>query len=165
MPAALTASLAESLDGKSALRVREAVDGEEVLPDTVYLAPGGRHMIISQKKAGPAVPASRKIRLTDDPPVNSCRPSADVLFRSLPGAYDGGIMAVIMTGMGNDGREGVRFMKRQACYCLTQTEDSCIVYGMPRAVDDAGLSDERVPLDLMADRIVDLLMSAGKGMQ
>ena len=97
------------------------------------------------------------IGLNENPPENSCRPSVDVLFRSLAAQFEGNMLAVIMTGMGNDGCEGVRAMKRRGCLCLTQSEASCIVYGMPLSVDEAGLSDEQVPLDRLADRIVHLV--------
>jgi two-component system, chemotaxis family, protein-glutamate methylesterase/glutaminase len=157
MPATLTASLADSLNRKSALQVREAMDGEEVCPNIVYLASGGTHMEVAREKATPYSPGSRRIRLTSDPPVNSCRPSVDVLFRSIAEAYDGTTLAVIMTGMGSDGMEGVRILKRKGCYCLAQTEDTCVVYGMPRAVIEAGLSDEMVPLEHLAQRITELV--------
>jgi two-component system chemotaxis response regulator CheB len=81
----------------------------------------------------------------------------DVLFRSVAAQFDGHILAVVMTGMGSDGCEGVRAMKRRGCLCLTQSEASCIVYGMPLAVDEAHLSDEQVPLDRLAARIVHLV--------
>jgi len=97
------------------------------------------------------------VGLNENPPENSCRPSVDVLFRSLAAQYEGNMLAVIMTGMGSDGCEGVRVMKRRGCYCLTQSEASCVVYGMPLAVDEAGLSDERVALAQMATRITTLV--------
>ena len=93
------------------------------------------------------------IGLNENPPENSCRPSVDVLFRSVAAHFGGNMLAVIMTGMGNDGCEGVRTMKRRGCICLSQTEETCVVYGMPLAVDEAGLSDERIPLDRLAERI------------
>jgi two-component system chemotaxis response regulator CheB len=77
----------------------------------------------------------------------------DVLFRSMAAQYEGGILSVIMTGMGSDGCEGVRAMKRRGCHCLSQSAESCVVYGMPLAVDEAGLSDERVPLASLAYRV------------
>ncbi len=153
IPSPFTASLAASLNMKSAIKVREAADGEEVLPNTVYIAPGGRHTRV-RKETGK--PIRRYICLNDDPPENSVRPSADVLFRSLPDAYEG-ILSVIMTGMGNDGMKGLRAMKRKGCYCLSQTAETCTVYGMPRAVDESGLSDEKVPLERIANRIVSLI--------
>lgn len=91
--------------------------------------------------------------LNENPPENSCRPSVDVLFRSIAAQYQGGILSLVMTGMGNDGCEGVRAMKRRGCHCLTQSAESCVVYGMPLAVDEAGLSDERVPLAQLAFRV------------
>ncbi|MDX2083889.1 MAG: chemotaxis response regulator protein-glutamate methylesterase [Candidatus Melainabacteria bacterium] len=147
MPAVFTASLASSLDKKSALKVKEAEAGELIHSNTVYIAPGGKHMLIR----------AQRIDLTDDPPENSCRPAVDVLFRSVAQAYGSRILAVIMTGMGNDGAEGVRSIKNKpGNYCITQSAESCIVYGMPRAVDQLGLSDENVPLDELAERIVSL---------
>jgi two-component system chemotaxis response regulator CheB len=162
MPAILTASLADSLNKKSAVRVQEAIDGEEIVPNTVYLAPGGRHMTVTRKKSFSHTAQSKQIRLNDGPPVNSCRPSVDVLFRSILDSYDGTVLAVIMTGMGSDGAEGVRALKGKNCYCLAQSEDSCVIYGMPRAIDEAGLSDESVALDYMAERIVQLVKGPGR---
>ena len=165
MPAGMTASLADSLNRKSALPVREAVDGEEVLPDRAYLAPGGKHMIVTREKTAGASYGSKRIRLTSGPPVNSCRPSADVLFQTVAEVYDGTILAVLMTGMGNDGTEGVRALKRKGCYCLAQTQETCVVYGMPRSVIEAGLSDEQVDLDHMAQRITKLIRERDQGMK
>jgi len=121
----------------------------------VYIAPGGKHMVI--RRAGEA--GQLIIGLNENPPENSCRPSVDVLFRSLAAQYEGNLLAVIMTGMGSDGCEGVRAMKRKGCHCLTQTEDTCVVYGMPMAVDEAGLSDEKVPLSRLAARITHLVQT------
>jgi len=151
MPPLFTASLAEHLDQKSQVAVREARDGEPVLPGHVYIAPGGRHMVVRRLPDGGLI-----IGLNDNPLENSCRPSVDVLFRSLAAQFDGNLLAVVMTGMGSDGCEGVRAMKRRGCRVLTQSEASCIVYGMPLAVDEADLSDEQVPLDRLADRITRL---------
>jgi len=162
MPPVFTASLAEHLDQRSRLRVREARDGEPVLPGTVLIAPGGRHMVVRRSPDPAGGPACAIVGINDQPPVNSCRPSVDVLFRSLASQYDGNMLAVVMTGMGSDGCEGVRAMKRRGCLCLTQTEASCVVYGMPLAVDEAHLSDERVPLERLAARI-DYLVRKKRG--
>lgn len=153
MPPNFTASLAEHLDLRSKLGVREARDGEPILPGRVYIAPGGRHMVVRRKGNAEDPEQEAIIGLNDNPPEHSCRPSVDVLFRSMAAHYDGHMLAVVMTGMGNDGCEGVRAMKRKGCLCLTQTEASCVIYGMPLAVDEAGLSDDQVPLDRLADRI------------
>jgi two-component system chemotaxis response regulator CheB len=157
MPPLFTASLAEHLDQRSPLSVREARDGEPVLPGCVYIAPGGKHMVVRRLPDREGGVANPIIGLNENPPENSCRPSVDVLFRSLAAQYEGNMLAVVMTGMGNDGCEGVRAMKRRGCLCLTQSEASCIVYGMPLSVDEAGLSDEQVPLDRLAGRITHLV--------
>ncbi len=161
MPPLFTEALAGSLSKKSALDVHEAVAGEPVLANHVYIAPGGKHMVVVPENGQSGHPRAR-IELTSDPPVNSCRPAADVLFRSLANVFGGRTLAVVMTGMGNDGLAGIRLMKAKGCYCLSQSEDTCVVYGMPRAVDEAGLSDEKVPLDQLAVRI-EALVGGNKG--
>ena len=153
MPPGFTASLADHLAGKSQIAVREAVEGEPILAGTVLIAPGGRHMVVRTRVDAAGKP-ERIVGSSDAPPENSCRPSVDVLFRSVAIHYAANILAVVMTGMGSDGCEGVRLMKRQGCLCLTQSEDTCVVYGMPMAVDEAGLSDQRVPLRLLASQII-----------
>lgn len=158
MPPLFTASLAESLARRSALPVREAVEGEAILPNQVLIAPGGSHMIV---RRDPERPEAYRVGISDAPPENSCRPSADVLFRSIAAHYAGNMMAVVMTGMGADGMKGVRAMKQRGCLCLTQDEASCTIYGMPQAVVAAGLSDEAVPLDYLARRIVDYVRNPG----
>jgi two-component system chemotaxis response regulator CheB len=157
MPPLFTASLAEHLDQRSKLSVREARDGEPILPGCVFIAPGGKHMVLRRMTDNGGGPAGAIIGLNENPPENSCRPSVDVLFRSLAAQCDGNMLAVVMTGMGSDGCEGVRAMKRRGCLCLTQSEATCIVYGMPLSVDEAHLSDEQVPLERLADRIVQLV--------
>lgn len=159
MPPLFTASLAESLGRKSQLPVREAQEGESICANTVLIAPGGRHMVI---RSDPNGGGGFVVALNDNPPEQNCRPSVNVLFRSASTYFGGKILSVVMTGMGEDGCEGVRTMKRQGCICLTQEESSCVVYGMPRAVDEAGLSDARVPLDQLADRILQLVHNPGQ---
>ena len=152
MPPLFTQSLAINLDRKSELTVKEAAPGEPVQAGFVYIAPGGHHMGL-RKKDGQLV-----IDILDTPPENSCRPSVNVLFRHVCNLYGGNVLAVIMTGMGNDGQEGAEVLKKYGAYCLTQSKESCVVYGMPRAVDEAGLSDERVPLAMLAERINSLVL-------
>ncbi len=159
MPPLFTASLAESLGRKSVLPVREAQEGEVILPNTVLIAPGGKHMVIRQD---PARGDGHVVALNENPPEQNCRPSVNVLFRSASTYFGGKILALVMTGMGEDGCEGVRAMKRQGCICLTQEESTCVVYGMPRAVDEAGLSDARVPIEQMAERIHQLVRNPGQ---
>lgn len=159
MPPTFTASLAEHLDRRSHLRVCEAREGEPIQTGNVYIAPGGKHMVVRRHETGNG--RQRIIGLNENPPENSCRPSVDVLFRSMAAQYDGGIAALVMTGMGNDGCEGVRTLKRRGCHCLTQSAETCVVYGMPMAVDEAGLSDEQIPLHFLAQRLVRLVREGG----
>ncbi len=152
MPPMFTKSLADSLDKKSQLRVVEAAEGDRIEKGNVYIAPGGKHMIL-RETAGTIMAG-----LNDNPPENSCRPSVDVLFRSVASVYGSkGILSVILSGMGNDGMLGVRTMKRKGCFSITQSEATCVVYGMPRAVDEAGLSDKSMPLLDIAGEISRLL--------
>lgn len=151
MPALFTASLAKSLDGKSALQVVEAAEGMELERGRVYIAPGGRHMTVKRERGRSVV------RLNDDALECGVRPSADVLFRSLATISDvQSVLAVIMTGMGVDGKTGVEILKKGQCHCMTQSEATCVVYGMPRAIDLLGLADESVHLDRIARRITEL---------
>jgi len=143
MPPLFTRSLANNLDSKSALTVREGSEGEKLVAGTVYIAPGGRHMVLSKGADGAPL-----ISLNDDPPENSCRPAVDKLFSSIHNVYlPKKTLCVILTGMGADGVRGVRSLQeRQGGYCISQSERSCVVYGMPRSIAEAGLVHE--PLDL-----------------
>lgn len=152
MPPFFTQSLAESLAKKSKVKVVEAKEGEIIVKGTVYIAPGGRHMTVMTKDS------KNMIALNDGPPENSCRPSVDVLFRSVASVYSQGtVLSLIMTGMGADGLNGVRTLKRKNCFSITQSESTCVVYGMPRAVDEAGLSDLSVPLPELAEQVSKLI--------
>jgi two-component system chemotaxis response regulator CheB len=151
MPARFTASLAESLDRKSKLRVAEAQDGQVLRAAEVLIAPGGEHMAIGGGDAEPHV------LLRSDDPVNSFRPSVDVLFQSLCTAFEGRVLCVVMTGMGNDGLQGVRAIRERGGYCLAQDQASCAVYGMPRAVVEGGQADEVIDLEDLARRIVEIV--------
>lgn len=148
MPEKFTGYLAESLNRLSALSVKEAAEGDVLEANTVYIAPGGRHTVVKNLNGKPTV------CINDDPPENNCRPAVDVLFRSLPAVYPSGILNIIMTGMGSDGLKGVQHIRRQhGHFTLNQSADSCTVYGMPKAIDDAGLSDEIASLNEMPQRI------------
>lgn len=149
MPPLFTSALAESLQAKSAVRVTEARDGEIAGTGAVYIAPGGRQMKISAGPKGETV-----IRLTDDPPERNCRPSVDYLFRSAALQFPGRSVAAILTGMGDDGTEGLRLLKRTGCATLAQDEASCVVFGMPREAIQAGVIDTVVPLDGIAAFLV-----------
>lgn len=103
-------------------------------------------------------PESRPmIEITDDPPENNCRPAVDYLFRSVANHFPGRSMAIILTGMGSDGTVGLRLLKRHGCFVIAQDEASCVVYGMPKAAVDAGVTDAILPLKSIAGRITTLV--------
>ena len=151
MPDTFTALLATVLNGKCALRVVEAHDGERVESGTVYIAPGGLHMRV-KRHAGHVA-----LETTLDPPEHHCRPSVDYLFRSVADVYGSKALGVIMTGMGSDGSKGLAAMKARGSYVLAQNEASSIVFGMPGEAVKAGLVDEQVSLDEMASRVTQLV--------
>jgi two-component system chemotaxis response regulator CheB len=148
MPAMFTGPLAECLDKKSALRVKQARDGEVAEPNCAYLAPGGRHMKLA---AGPK--GEIFLRVTDDPPENGCRPAVDYLFRSAALQFPGRSVAVILTGMGRDGTDGLRMLKRTGCCSIAQDEASCVVFGMPKEAIQTGLVDTVAPLETIGAAI------------
>lgn len=152
MPAMFTASLAARLDAISPIRVVEGADGQPLDRGTLYVAPGGRHMVV-RKNAG----HRRVLALIDSPPVNSCRPAVDVLFRSLATVCGGHVLMVILTGMGSDGLAGVTAVRRKGGYALVQDEKSSVIWGMPGAVAEADQADEIVPLSRMAARITEIV--------
>ncbi|MBF0228567.1 MAG: chemotaxis response regulator protein-glutamate methylesterase [Desulfamplus sp.] len=149
MPPVFTKSLAKSLDAKCPLEVKEAENGEPLRPNTVFIAPGGMQMKIVAGADG----RTRTIKLTDDPPENSCKPSVDYLFRSIAEHYVGRATAVIMTGMGSDGTKGLEHIKRNGGIIIAQDKDSCTVYGMPKEPIESGLADVVVPLNQIAEEI------------
>ncbi|WP_319526357.1 chemotaxis response regulator protein-glutamate methylesterase [uncultured Desulfosarcina sp.] len=150
MPPMFTSSLANSLAAKCQIAVREAKQGEPIEPNTALIAPGGKQMKIVAGADG----KTRTIKITDDPPENSCKPSVDYLFRSVAHHYVGRATGVIMTGMGSDGTEGLKLMKQNGATIIAQDEASCVVFGMPKEAAETGLADAVVPLNKIADTIV-----------
>nr|WP_321467902.1 chemotaxis response regulator protein-glutamate methylesterase [uncultured Desulfobulbus sp.] len=150
MPPVFTKSLANSLNAKCALTVKEAQDGEAIQPNVAYIAPGGKQMKLVASTDG----TNRLIKITNDPPENSCKPSADYLFRSVADYYVGRTTAVIMTGMGSDGTKGLQVLKQKGAFIIGQNEESCVVYGMPKAPAELGLTDVVAPLDRIAGEII-----------
>jgi len=140
MPATFTGRLAESLGRSCGVPVREAAEGMAVKGGEILLAPGGRHMLL----AGTAV--APRIRLSDDPPENSCRPAADVLFRSAARLWGAGTLAVVLTGMGRDGLQGSRAIVDAGGSVLAQDEFTSVVWGMPGEVARAGIAAAVLPL-------------------
>ncbi|PKG81160.1 chemotaxis response regulator protein-glutamate methylesterase [Colwellia sp. 75C3] len=149
MPAAFTAAFASRLNTLCKITVKEAGNGDVLKPGHAYLAPGGRQMIIS----GSAQSAKIKI-LDDDSPKITFKPSVDISFGSAAKTFAGKVLGVILTGMGSDGKEGSRMLKANGATIWSQDEESCVVYGMPQAIDKAGLSDLSLPLDAIAASMI-----------
>ena len=144
MPPVFTRMFAERLDRSTPLTVVEAGDGMELAAGTVYIAPGDKHLVLQRRGAVPVT------QLSGAPPENSCRPAVDVMFRSVAQLYGGSTFAVVLTGMGHDGRGGAKVLRDAGAEILAQDEASSVVWGMPGAVVQAGLADEVLPLDRIA---------------
>jgi two-component system chemotaxis response regulator CheB len=151
LPQGMTRYFAESLGRKCTYRVVEASDGEAVEPRTAYIAPGGRHLVL--RNHGDRV----AIALNDQPPENGCRPSVDVLFRSVAAAYPRSVIAIILTGMGTDGAKGLGSLKRSGAYVIAQDEATSVVWGMPGAAVATDLVDEVLPLEGIGPTVASLL--------
>lgn len=151
LPEGFTRSFVNSLQRNCPVPIRIAEDGQTPVGGQVHVAPGGTHMVVAGTRQEPLV------RLVDSPPENYCRPAVDVLFRSLPGVYGSATLAVILTGMGSDGLEGVRAVRAGGGYCVAQDAATSVVYGMPKAVADAGETDEVLPLERIAARLGQLV--------
>jgi two-component system, chemotaxis family, protein-glutamate methylesterase/glutaminase len=148
MPPVFTRLLAERLDAKSELHVQEAADGQQVAAGGVWIAPGGFHMVVHRPMGGGPV-----IRTTTDEPENSCRPAVDPMLRSAVATWGSGVLAVVLTGMGQDGLRGCQDVTAAGGRVLVQDEASSVVWGMPGYVARAGLADAALPLDELAVEI------------
>ena len=148
IPVGYTALFAEKLAQISRLPVKEAFEGCAVLPGQALLAPAGRHLSFRRNASGHVV-----VHLASEPLDKPHRPSVDVLFQSAAQTYHGRVLGVVMTGMGDDGKQGAAWIKAQGGTILTESEKSCVIYGMPRSVVEAGLSDGEAPLDSMVAEI------------
>jgi two-component system chemotaxis response regulator CheB len=148
MPTGYTALFAQKLDEISRLRVKEASEGCLVQRGEALLAPAGRHLSFQRNAKGQVT-----TKLSIQPLNKPHRPSVDVLFESAAKVYGARVLGVVMTGMGDDGKKGAAWIKAQGGCILTESEESCTIYGMPRSVVEAGLSDAPVPLTSMAEEI------------
>lgn len=151
MPEGFTAAFANRLNQVCNIRVKEASEGDQLLPGTALIAPGSRHLKVAKLgKGGVAV-------LSSAPPVNGHRPSADVLFDSVSEEFGPESIGVIMTGMGADGARGLGKIKAKGGRTIAQNEESCVVFGMPKAAIDMGHVDEILPLEDIPERLTELL--------
>lgn len=145
MPVGFTKSFSERLDKHSSLRVCEGFHGQVIGRNVVYIAPGGQHMEIDHNK---------KIVLTEEAAIWGVRPAVDKLFRTASKVYGEGLLSIVLTGMGKDGAEGTIQIKKNKGYCISQNEQSSLIYGMPRVTYETGCVDEVVSLEQMAETIV-----------
>lgn len=146
MPEGFTASFAQRLDSLAKVKVLETKNNMRITPGTVYLAPGGKHMVIK----------NNKITLNEEPKIHGVRPAVDHLFDSVAETYGGETLGIILTGMGNDGANGCESLKKAGGYILSQDKPTSIVYGMPRVVFERGLSDQVGSLTEIADIIKEM---------
>jgi two-component system, chemotaxis family, protein-glutamate methylesterase/glutaminase len=148
MPPLFTRMLAERLSHVSALPCQEGAAGLPVQPGHVYIAPGDHHMTVTSSADGV------RLATNQGPPENSCRPAVDVLFRSVAEVYGSGVLALVMTGMGQDGLRGCEFVRARGGQVMVQDQATSVVWGMPGYVAEAGLADEVLALDDLAPAIV-----------
>ena len=150
MPAGFTKTMADRLNEVSKVSVKEAQEGDVLQKGTVYIAPGGKHMLVKKMPGG-----GHKITLSDAAPIGGLKPCANVMYESLNDcAYDE-IVCVILTGMGADGTQGIiELQKHKKVHTIAQDAKSCVVYGMPKAIAEAGAADEIVPLTEIAQAII-----------
>ncbi|WP_198962777.1 protein-glutamate methylesterase/protein-glutamine glutaminase [Mangrovitalea sediminis] len=157
MPAGFTRSFAGRLNSLSAMTVKEAEHGERILPGHAYLAPGDRHLKLTRSGA------NYEVCLSDGEPVNRHKPAVDVMFDSLAELAAGNSVGVLLTGMGKDGAAGMLHLKEQGAVTVAQNEQSCLVYGMPRAAVELGAATEVLPLENIAAYLVELMRRMGSG--
>ncbi len=148
IPRGFTKSLSERLDARSTIPVREAHDGEPVAPGTVLIAPAGIHARLA-RRAGAVL-----VVLDEEPRDSLHRPSADVLMGSAADVYGSRAVGVVLTGMGSDGTEGLRAIRKAGGLTIAESEETAVIYGMPKAAIEAGVVQKTVPLDRMAGEIL-----------
>ncbi len=148
MPVGYTEMYAAKLNELSQLEVKEAAEGDEIKPGRVFLAPAGRHLFVNRESSG------KVVTHLDARPFNTLhKPAVDVLFQSVAEVYGNRVLGVVMTGMGSDGKQGAAWIKSQGGLVFTEAESSCVVYGMPGVVMEAGLSDKSIALENLAHAI------------
>ena len=148
MPVGFTRSLAERLNARSRVPVREAADGERLERGVVLVGPAGRHMKVRRRGS------VARVWLDDEPRAALHRPSVDVLMASVAKAFGPRTLGIVLTGMGSDGVEGLRAIRAAGGRTLAESEETCVIYGMPKAAVEAGVVDQSVPLSRIADEIL-----------
>lgn len=148
MPGTFTAAFAARLNGLCQIGVKEAEDGDVLRPGHAYLAPGGKQMLLEGRGPG------ARLRIIEGNDKVNYKPCVDITFASAAKTYGDKVLAIVLTGMGADGRDGARLLKEQGATIWAQDEASCVVYGMPQAVAKAGIASESLPLDRVAQRIL-----------
>jgi two-component system, chemotaxis family, protein-glutamate methylesterase/glutaminase len=152
MPVGYIQMFAQKLDEISKLEIREVQEGDKLEAGKVYFAQAGRHFFLRRQSESTVV---AELPLT--PVAGVHRPAADLLFQSAADCYGSGVLGIVMTGMGDDGKRGAAWIKSQGGTILTEAEESCVIYGMPRSVVEAGLSDGSASLEKMAEKIMETL--------
>jgi two-component system chemotaxis response regulator CheB len=147
MPATFTSAFAARLNTLCQIKVKEAQNGDPLQPGVAYLAPGGKQVLIESKGAGVC------LKVIDSPEGINYKPSVDITFGSAAQTYSDKVLAVVLTGMGADGRDGAKLLKQKGSKIWAQDAESCVVYGMPQAIVNAGLADEQINLSQIAERI------------
>lgn len=148
MPENFTRLLADRLSAAAQFPLKEAAEGDRIESGQGYIAPGGHHLLLDDQF---------RVRLTKDPPVGGLRPCADVTFRSLAPLYGRSLVGVVLTGMGQDGREGCALFRRNGCTVLAESQETATIYGMPRAVVEAGIAARTLPIEEMAQAVTEEL--------
>jgi len=146
MPATFTPAFAERLNGLCNIKVKHASDGDMLQKGVAILAPGAKQMILSRQ--------GHKVSVLEGDERLTYKPSVDITFGSAAKSFPGGVLGVVLTGMGADGREGCRLLKQTGSTVYTQSESTCVIYGMPMAVDKGGYSDKSIPIDQITNHIL-----------
>ena len=156
IPEAFSAAFARRMDASAAMTVCEAADGQQILPGHVYIAPGDRHLLVRRNGA------RYECRLHDGPPVNRHRPAVDVLFRSVAEAAGPNAVGVLLTGMGDDGAQGLLELRQAGAATIAQDEATSVVWGMPGEAVRRNAAEQVLPLGRIAARVLEITMGAGE---
>jgi two-component system chemotaxis response regulator CheB len=140
MPASFTPTFAERMNNLCSIGIKEAADGDRLTPGHAYLAPGGKQMLLEKRRG------LTTLRIEESKQGQIYRPCVDVTFESAAQTFPGSVLAIVLTGMGSDGMEGAKQLRQGGSTIWSQDEESCVVYGMPQAVERAGVSDRVIPL-------------------